>query len=191
MAKLVLGIGGKKRAGKSTLAHEIYVAVAIRGLTFEEVSFAQPIKEMLRELFSSEVPYSTFTDDARKQDKIEVAPGSFMTVRELLQKVGTDCFRDIIHQDFWVARGIGKIKSSSADIVVIPDIRFENELNVINELGMSIYVEKLTKKILPIDTHPSEMELNGMIDNFDMQVVAEEGDLEILVNLAYGIIKDI
>lgn len=49
--KVIIGIGGKKRTGKSTLAEYITRAFAMKGKQVEEVSFAEPIKRMLQEVF--------------------------------------------------------------------------------------------------------------------------------------------
>ena len=181
--KAIIGIGGIKRSGKSTLGAYLTRAAARRSWVVEEISFAQPIKYMLQELFKYEVPYSTFIDDDRKQDKVEIVPGVYMTVRELLQQVGTDCFRDHIHRDFWVARGMHKIKASPADIVIVPDVRFANELVPLKEAGHTIFVEKLGDD-QPIDPHPSEMELSTIKSEFDYLVQAPAGHTGILQDWA-------
>jgi hypothetical protein len=193
MPKAVIGIGGKKRAGKSTLADFIRKKAAMKGMVVEEVSFAQPIKDMLQVVFRYEVPLSTFVDDSRKQDKVEVAPGVYMTVRQLLQQVGTDCFRNVIHQDFWVHRGMGLIKASSADIVVVPDVRFANELVALKEIGQTVYVsrQRLPNEPEDNDTHPSEKELETLVNDFDYFIGASSGEVERLETFAYGIVSRI
>ena len=123
------------KAPGSSLATPSWEAASSWGKTSEIVSFAQPIKEMLQTVFKNEYPYNTFIDDSRKNDKIEIYPTVFMTVRELLQKVGTECFRNIIHPNFWVGRGMAMISKCSSDFVLIPDVRFENELHAINNIG--------------------------------------------------------
>lgn len=175
--KTVIGISGQKRAGKSTLAEYIKKACAVRGWTTRQVSFADPIKFMLREVFIKEVPFSTFTDDSRKKDKVLIAPGTYMTVREILQKVGTDCFRDVIHKDFWVYRGLAQIKGASEDIIIVPDVRFANELVALKNLGTTVFVERAGYE-REIDLHPSETELLELKSEFDYTLVSENGDLE-------------
>lgn len=186
--KKVIAIGGLKRSGKSTLADFLIRQCAIRGWQVQEVSFAQPIKDMLKEVFRHEVPYNTFTDDSRKQDKVEIAPGVYMTVRELLQKVGTDCFREVIHKDFWITRGMAKIKAAP-DVVIVPDIRFPNELEVLSQVpNTTIYIDRpgLEREE---DLHPSETNLLQMRHNFDYCLVNSEDDLSLLENFAKSIIK--
>lgn len=187
----LIGIGGKKRSGKSTFAKYLKLEAAKKGWVSEEVSFAAPIKAMMAEVFRHELSYATFTDDSRKVDRVEIVPGVFMTVREILQRVGTDCFRNIIHQDFWVARGMALAQSSTADLVIFPDVRFGNELQAIKEKGYTIYLEKLTDDPQPMDNHPSEMELERIMDGFDHLVFAEEGEngLKMLEEVAEEVIQ--
>lgn len=187
--RTVIGIGGQKRAGKSTLSQALGQAAMERGWSVEEISFAQPIKDMLAEVFRYEIAFNTFTDDSKKLDKVEVAPGVYMTVREMLQKVGTDCFRNIIHKDFWVARGMAKIKACSADLVLIPDVRFANELVPLQELGHTVFVAKLCDTVAPADTHPSETGLLEIRSDFEYMLIAKEGDTEILTDWAKAFIS--
>lgn len=184
MAKHIVGIGGKKRAGKNTLADYIEkYAHTYRAWAVEQVSFAQPIKEMLQTVFKHEVPLGTFIDDSRKKDKVEIAPGAFMTVRELLQKVGTDCFRDIIHRDFWIHRGLAKIQASAADIVIVPDVRFANEMHLLNEVGTTIYIERPDTG-QDSDQHPSEKELDTIKGDFELFLSVPTGRMDMIEQYA-------
>ena len=189
--KTVIGIGGKKRAGKSTLAGYIAEMAALRRFITEEVSFAQPIKEMMQVVFKHEVPWSTFIADDRKQFPVEIAPGEYMTVRQILQLVGTDCFRNIIHPDFWVARGIAKIKTSPADIVLVPDVRFGNELQALKQLGTTVFVEKTSELEPELDLHPSEMELDKIRNGFDVELVAPEGNFSVMKEFAATFVQSL
>lgn len=181
--KKIIGIGGKKRTGKSTLTEKLRRAYAVKGKTVEEISFAEPIKNALQEIFRYEVPWSTFVDDTRKQDKIEIYPGTFMTVRELLQKVGTECFRNNIHPDFWIGRGMAKIDASTADVVIISDVRFENELALLNTVGTTIYIERPSLD-MPEDLHPSEKELDSIKQDFHRIFINDEDSLEAVEKFA-------
>lgn len=186
--KTIIGIGGQKRSGKSTLAGYIKQAGAVKGLVTEEISFADPIKKLLQEVFRYEVPYSTFVDDSRKLDLVEIAPGVERTVRELLQKVGTECFRDIIHEDFWVHRGLGRINNSSANIVIIPDVRFPNELKLLKDLGKTVYVHRANFD-REEDNHPSETNLIKMKEHFQEQISSPDGNIEYLQKWAEAFVR--
>jgi hypothetical protein len=111
-----------------------------------------------------------------------------MTVREILQQVGTDCFRNIIHPDFWVYRGLAKIDACSDDVVIVPDVRFENELRVLNNRGCSIFVERSGYE-REEDNHPSEIELLKIKQDFDTILVSESGDLERMKEWADEFVK--
>ena len=187
--KVLIGIGGKKRSGKSTLANFLMKEAALKGWDSEIVSFADPIKFMMQEVFRYEVSHNTFLDDLRKQDPIKIAPDCTLTVREILQKVGTECFRDIIHKDFWIHRGMAKIDSSSANVVIVPDVRFGNELEALKKkIGVTVYIERPDLSDV-VDKHPSEMELEEIKNDFDIQWVNWRDEIEDLRYFAHDLIK--
>jgi hypothetical protein len=61
--------------------------------------------------------------------------------RELLERVGTDCFRKV-RDDFWISITTRKIQSllKSSIKVVISDVRFTNEAKAVRSLGGDIIV---------------------------------------------------
>jgi len=56
-----------------------------------------------------------------------------MTVRDLLQKVGTDAMRNGLHKDVWVNAMMNEYKKHSNWIIT--DTRFPNELNTVKKYG--------------------------------------------------------
>lgn len=77
-------------------------------------------------------------------DIIEVTP------RYLMQTVG-ELYRQI-DKDIWVDIAIEKIKSAKADIIVISDIRHENEYSALKNMARIIKIERKNN----VDTHISE-----------------------------------
>jgi hypothetical protein len=119
---------------------------------------------------------------------------AFMTVRDLLQKLGTDACRDNLHYNTWVNAlmsdykkelsecGTSKkgtvVKCSKYPNWIITDTRFPNEADAIkNAGGIIIRVERPGVK--PINDHPSEVGLDHW--TFDY-VINNDGDLESLSN---------
>lgn len=101
------------------------------------------------------------------------------TVREFLQLIGTECFRDVIHPNTWANIFEAKYLNSehfsekSPDWVVT-DVRFPNELATIKKLkGITIKIERPSLK--STDTHASEMGLDS--STFDFTVV-NDGSIE-------------
>jgi hypothetical protein len=101
---------------------------------------------------------------------------TFMTVRDLLQKLGTDACRDNLHYNTWVNALMADYDTDSN--WVITDTRFPNEADAIkNAGGILIRVERPGVK--PINDHPSEVGLDHW--TFDY-VINNDGDLESLSN---------
>jgi len=120
----LIAFTGKAQSGKTTAAkfllHEGY----------ERMSFADPIKQMIRCL-------TTVTDK-------HAAPPAFggRTVRELYQTLGTDWGRNMIHPNIWVQLGAERLRSLLGDVeegaiqgIVIDDLRFDNEAQLIRAFG--------------------------------------------------------
>jgi hypothetical protein len=189
MKNLVIGIGGQKRAGKNTMAE--YMATNLRHLGYKVGmrSFASPIKEMLQHLFRMEVPIDTFISDDHKQALVEISPTRSLSVRTLLQVIGTDCFRNKIDPNFWVYRALNSIKDSSDDIIIFTDVRFENEVDVIHNMGgMTIYLERMGYEG-DVDLHASEMELQRIRGKFTWYLSVPDNDIQALMTASHDMVK--
>jgi hypothetical protein len=97
-----------------------------------------------------------------------VTDSEFMTVREVLQFVGTDLLRNQMNADIWV-ESVFNQQWKDDDIVIIADARFPNEAEFAREYGVLIGVERDTG--LKSDGHVSETALddyahfNHLVDN--------------------------
>src|SRR4030042_524342 len=94
-----------------------------------------------------------------------------LTIRELLQKVGTDAMRDVVHPDVWVNAlmrqyGIKDLEYFKAypdnyglPSWIISDVRFPNEAKAIKDRdGICIQIKREGNKL---DSHISEIALDG------------------------------
>lgn len=108
-----------------------------------------------------------------------------LTVRELLQKVGTECMRDCLHENVWVNALFADYECTHSDHSphgfdysqwLITDTRFPNEAQAIKSKGGIIV--KVTRPGEQQGTHPSETAL----DDWDFDVVIENnGSIEDLI----------
>lgn len=83
-----------------------------------------------------------------------------LTPRMLLQQLGTDCGRNMIHPNIWV-NATNKLINQypKSTTIVIPDVRFKNELNYLNnKKAITIRVER---ESIPKLEHQSEIELDN------------------------------
>jgi len=168
---VLLGIMGPIGSGKSTVANHL-----VKKHGFVEKSFAEPLKKACQELF-------LFTNDQMfgTQDQKMTPDERWFgcSPRTALQFVGTELLRDNLntimpglgknifthHFTIWYLNEIAK----NPDIkVVVSDVRFQNEVNVIHSLGGSVI--KITRDMTTTSTHASEVDMQSIM-NFDHQVL--------------------
>ena len=104
---------------------------------------------------------------------------SHMTVREMLQKLGTEAMRNGLHQNVWVNALFAdyrapKMSEDYPSKWIITDVRFENEAEAIKERG-GILVRIKRNSSESSGSHPSETALDNYkfdytIDNNDSMV---------------------
>lgn len=128
------------------------------------------------------LPYNDWDKDKYKHLTI-----TKLTPRLLLQLVGTECGRNIIHPNLWVNSIMSEYNSYSArgsdyefeeSNWIITDVRFPNELKAIKDRkGFVIRIEKYLNEHSS-DIHPSETAL----DNAEFTYVLQhQKDLNVLV----------
>jgi hypothetical protein len=149
------------------------------------MSFADPLKQASGILFG-------FSDEQLYGDlKEEVDPSWGITPRLVFQWFGTEIFRSEIStilpeikNNFWVesfrARYINMLKTNPNAKVVVADVRFQNEIDVIHKLGGTI-IKIDRPSIKNEDTHASE-DIDSLT-NFDL-LIKNEGTIEDLYKKA-------
>ena len=119
------------------------------------------------------IPVEKFEDQEFK--KTDLGPEWDMTVRDFLQKLGTDAVRNGLHTNAWVNALIADYTNESK--WVITDTRFPNEAEAIRKKdGILIRVERPGVK--PINNHPSE---TGLDDYTFDHVIKNNGSIEDLL----------
>lgn len=81
----------------------------------------------------------------------------YMTVREVLQFVGTDMFRGL-DASVWVSSCLRQIEEDQSEIALISDVRFENEVRAIQKQKGFVIGLTRTPNTQEADTHISEQE---------------------------------
>ena len=162
MGKLI-GVLGRKRSGKDTYGNYV-----IEKYNFKRYAFADPIKNILKVMFD-------FSDLQLNEEKEKVDNRWNVCPRTVLQKFGTEiCRNDLIkyipelnldNHTLWIK--LFKIfyeKNKDKDIV-ITDVRFLDEINIIKSYGGKII--KINRDNLEEDNHSSEMD----IDNYSEDLI--------------------
>ena len=175
----IIGFTGRRGRGKDTAADYL-----VSGYGFTKYAFAMPLKRGVQEWFD-------FTDDqifTDEKEKIDQHWG--ISPREILQKMGTEVMREMLPklfqdelqrenlQNFWIRRAekwLTKQKIYNSNVlVVVSDVRFQNEVDWINKNGGKVYrivrpcldVKDITKT----DLHLSETSSDSL-ENVEKTIV--------------------
>ena len=97
-----------------------------------------------------------------------------MTVRELLQKLGTEAIRNNLHENAWVNALM--VDYRTTDNWIITDCRFPNEYEYVKKYGGKV-IRINRPDVSAVNAHPSET----AIDNYDFDgYILNDGSLELL-----------
>ena len=155
----ILGFSGHRGAGKDTAARAIVDALPRDSASV--LPFAAALKDVVRRCFiPADWPLAT-SDLSEEIDKAAMLPCG-RTVRQVLQLVGTDWFREL-WPDVWINAWKVGLSHAHTSIVLVPDVRFPNELAVIQALGG--HVIRLTRTPYSGDQHASEKALDDTEDD--------------------------
>jgi len=182
MKKTII-LSGKSGSGKDMFASFMKQELESRGQKVIIMHFADALKWILREYYHWD----------GKKDEVG---------RTLLQTVGTDIVRKA-HPGYWTGIVVGFLSAlepySDFDVAIIPDARFENEVDItLQELNsVSVRIERKnadgTPWVNPTLTedqrnHPSETSLD--VFAFDYIIHNDEG-LDTLRESAHTLLEDL
>lgn len=154
---MIVGIAGKARSGKDTIALHL-----VKEYGFKRIGFADAVKDMALDINPLLTNSGLRLSQAIRTLGWETAKDVYPEVRRFLQAVGTEGVRNRFGQNAWVdvvADTIFKSHETSQLNWVIPDVRFFSEARFIGEAGGSlIRVQRYSDDLE--DTHASETELD-------------------------------
>jgi hypothetical protein len=120
----LIGIAGQARSGKDTLASYLMSNLSD---DWSCSSFADPIKNML----------TAIGVDCSDEAKAVVSDDYGVTPRHMMQTLGTEWGRNLIDGDIWV-KAFARLNAGMC--VIVPDVRFENEADLVREHGVLIHL---------------------------------------------------
>ena len=177
--KMLIGLAGVAGAGKSTVAKML-----CKEYGFIEISFAEPIKRMIDQLLGYK---SKHWDDRAWKEACN--PRFGRSPRQLMQSLGTEWGRNIVHPDIWIDSARLAINGTLGwqhKKFVISDVRFDNEAAWIRANGGVLWrIYSSSDGPIPDAVHPSEaQEINWQKD--DWEIINRQGidDLHSLVSFA-------
>jgi hypothetical protein len=215
---MIIAIGGKIASGKNTVCDIIQdLCKKHNGPNFEQKAFAGKLKQIASLLTG--IPVEKFEDQEFKKTILgeewgtvkhnplnaipvfeDVQFNDLMSVREFLQRLGTEAMRDGLHTNVWVNALFADYKPQDApykhlgDLLedkhhgvlnnpnwIITDMRFPNEMDaVIKRKGITIRVVRQEMHSLQamVPAHASETALDDA--KFDYEII-NDGTIEDLI----------
>ena len=148
---LIVGFSGFAGVGKDKAGE------ALAALGWERKSFADPLKHSCS--IATGIPFEVFNDPDKKNDFEYGVYGH--TPREVLQLMGTEGWRNLIHADVWIDAFLRYAKTPGLKIpgVYSCDVRFINEANAILAAGGTLIHIDRPGKEAPEFLHQSELEV--------------------------------
>lgn len=158
---MIVGLTGRKGCGKSSVAK-----IFRDRLGYEILSFASPIKDMLRVLGLGDAELFDPVIKEIPLDEYGKSP------RELMQILGTEFGRELICQNIWVTALEKRIDRNLN--YVIDDVRFPNEAAMIHANGGKVVrvVRPDSDDQAALDAHVSETGLDSEQIDYELSNVS-------------------
>lgn len=154
--RTIIGLLGKMGSGKTTTQELIKEYYFDKGISEDNIllcNFADGLKELCFLLFKEHLPIESFY--GTQEQKSKKHPFYDLSGRYILQTVGTDIVRKFYGEDFWTNYMFSVIENINREIVIVGDIRFDNEVkSIMLRFGTVIKLNNSNDKTLC--THKSE-----------------------------------
>ena len=141
----IIGLMGRRGSGKDTIAK----AAQKLDDSVVRLAFGDGVKHEVAEVIGHS---HVFLDEHKEQ------------LRPLLQAWGTEYRRNLCDPHHWIKSLANRLNGvDSESIVLITDVRFQNEVDFIREQGgVVVRVVRDRDKYEPVDFHPSEANIDSI-----------------------------
>ncbi len=180
MTDRTIGLTGKARSGKSTVAE-----ILRRDHDFTVVSFADTLRDMALAI-DPFIPLNHSLNLVRLSTIVEArgwerAKDGFPEVRRFLQRLGTDAVRNHLGQAAWVDAWWAKVDRLGAADVVAADVRFANEAESVHGFAGEVWRIERPNLVDPSGAagHVSEA---GIPDHLITLTIVNDGSLDDLAS---------
>ena len=168
---------GKAQSGKNYIARELNKALTSEHKTVLELSFAYKLKSFISTLFNMPIEE---VDKWKLNEQPFTANG--VTMREILQRFGTDIMRKHVDKDYWIKFVATRIVNTDYNYYLITDYRFPNELDVVDYIklydlyNLTDYNVKVVKVINNSTIKSSRHESELLTDVIDADIIIDNTD---------------
>lgn len=166
----LLAFSGYARAGKDTAVQ------VLRTEGYQRVAFADLMRTFLEKLNPIVASSGRPSNPVRIMDVIErygwdgYKESIFGTeIRELMQRLGTECGRQLLDDNIWIDSALNKLDPEN--YYAVADCRFVNEADAIRKRGGKV-IRINRPGVGPANQHPSEISL----DDYDFDAVINNDD---------------
>ena len=157
--------------------------------TWNRESFAKKLRQCLYAITGDNRIFSLDDKTKNSLSTIKDAEGNYYTIRQLLQKFGTEVGRNI-SPNLWVDALMNDYIKAKLDGYekdwIVTDVRFENEAEAIRKNGGILI--RLNRNTGFNDQHSSETALDNY-KNFDL-VIDNNGTIDELIDKVYNFMKE-
>lgn len=179
----LIGITGRKYHGKDTVAQEV------ARQNYAIVRFADPLKAMLRAFYETHGVTSAVIDRKLEGD-LKEHPCPLLrgkTPRYAMQTLGDEWGRQLIAKDLWTESHA--CRSEQFEKVVVPDVRYENEVAEIKRRGGVVWRVDASQRVGSNDLsgHASEMTVDRLVVDVEIDNNGSAFELTKAVQVALSV----
>ena len=183
---LVIQLLGQARAGKDYTATQLKLYYESIGKSVEIMSYAAPMKQIAATLFDISLEQ---LDDFKNQPinyPVTIMSRYYgesivnMDMRLFLQRLGNEAIKPIFGAAVWANLMQSAIAQSSAGIIIIPDCRFQVELEAIGGTTLRVINASLPTPM----QHASELELADFVTDFVLDNTNYQATSAVIAELA-------
>jgi hypothetical protein len=169
---MLIGLCGAAGAGKNTVAE---LLTDSDGCTFMQMAFADPLYQCVSTITG--IPVDRLKDRVVKET---VIPHLGKSPRQMLQSLGTEWGRGMVHDEIWIRIAMEQASQhlTVGRCVVITDVRFDNEAQAIVNAGGEVWrVERPGWRCLADEAAAHQSEA-GVSDHLITRTVDNSGSLD-------------